>query len=153
MTTNEQKLVYLFVFYDAACHLCSYEMEIYRRKDDRNRLSLIDISDPGFDAAAWGIEPGRVAKELWTLDDQGVYRHGVDSFVIIWRTLEINLALTKTANFRPARLLMDAGYKAFALIRPLLPRRRRCGGDNCYLRSNSSIEPDEYTGKEGSDFG
>ena len=122
----------LIVYFDGACHLCSREMEHYRRIDVDGRLELVDIAAPGFDARAQGLDPVQVQREMHVRLPDGEVRVGVAAFVEVWKRVPgFGLASQVAANplLRPA---LEAGYWTFArLIRPVLPKRRACADGTC----------------------
>lgn len=128
----------LTIFYDAACSLCNFEMEMYRKKDKNGRLHLVDISSPQFEAADWGLDPELVMVELCTIDSNGVHRQGVESFVAIWETLEVNRLMVFIAGVGPMRWVLDRGYRVFTKVRPYLPKRETCSDGRCNTRFNKT---------------
>ena len=118
---TEEKLT---VYYDGACHLCSREIDHYRSTDDKCRLDLVDISQPGFDAEAAGLDPDNVEKVFHVKDGDGNIITGVDAFQKIWQTIDTFPLLSKLADNRLSRKGMDMGYNIFAKLRPLLPKKK-----------------------------
>lgn len=114
----------LKVFYDGACHLCSREIDMYRKTDVQSRLELIDISSEGFDARAEGLDPEEVLKSFHVKTVNGAVRSGVPAFVEIWKTLNIMQPLAQAYQWAPTRLAMDSAYRVFAKVRPLLPKKK-----------------------------
>lgn len=125
----------LTVYFDGACHLCSREMEHYRRIDVGRRLDLVDISGPGFDAAAWGLDPAAVQREMHVRLPDGELRVGVAAFVEVWKRLPGFERAARVAASPLLRPALAAGYWTFArLIRPALPKRRReCTDGACAI--------------------
>ncbi len=112
------------VFFDGACHLCSREVGLYERADTVGKLNLVDISKPDFDAKAHGLDDARVNKHMHVRGPAGNTEVGVDAFVAIWKALgkyDWAVRAAKSPVLRPA---MDLGYRAFARLRPYLPKRR-----------------------------
>lgn len=128
MTANQ-----LTVYYDGGCHLCSREIEHYRKKDTERRLQLIDIAAPGFDAAAAGLDPVAVRRELHVRRPDGKLAVGLPAFIAIWEALPGFGALATVARLPLLSPLLRGGYRIFAAIRPYLPRRPRaeCADGRC----------------------
>jgi predicted DCC family thiol-disulfide oxidoreductase YuxK len=115
----------LRVYFDGGCHLCSREIEHYRRADRTGRICFVDISAPGFDAQAEGLDPQRVQRELHVRTEDGALAVGVPAFIAIWRALPgaSYRRLAQLAELPMVRPALRAGYAAFAAVRPYLPRR------------------------------
>ena len=57
---------------------------------------------------------------------------GVDAFVEIWKVLPGFSALAKVASLPGIHLGLRVGYRGFAAIRPLLPKRKKeCEDGRC----------------------
>ncbi len=120
----------LTLFYDGLCPLCSREVAWYRRRLAADDVSFLDITDPAFDAAQHGLHPRRVRRVLHVKAGDEV-RTGVDAFIVLWQRVPGWSWLAWLAGRPGAYHLMTVGYHLFALVRPLLPRRRRCDGPMC----------------------
>ena len=118
--TAEQKTV---VYYDGQCHLCSREINGYRKHANSNRLDFVDIASKQFDPAREGLDAKEVQRILHVKRSDGSLVKGVDAFIEIWRTLGILGWLTFLAEHQPTRILFEGGYAAFARLRPLLPKK------------------------------
>ena len=112
------------VFFDGACHLCSREVGMYERADDTGKLNLVDISKPDFDAKAHGLDDVKVNKHMHVRRPTGDVEVGVDAFVAIWEALGKYHWAVRAARTPVLRPAMDMGYRAFARLRPYLPKRR-----------------------------
>ncbi len=123
----------LKVYYDGACHLCSREIDVYRKKDSSHKLELIDISLDSFNAQKEGLDPEEVNKAFHTKTPDGKVLSGVDAFLAIWEEIKIFPALSALAKNKFSRKFMDLGYITFAKIRPLLPKRKNCDAGNCNI--------------------
>lgn len=122
----------LTVFFDGACPLCSREIAHYRRRDREGRLRLVDIAAPSFDAAAEGVDGEQVKRSLHVRRPDGTLITGLDSFIAIWDALGLHTA-ARLARLPGVHLVLRAGYRVFAAVRPYLPRRRDagCSNDRC----------------------
>ena len=130
MTTN-----LLTVYYDGECHLCSREIEHYRKKDTAHRLRLVDISDPRFAAAAEGLDGKAVRRELHVRLPSGQLAVGLPAFIAIWEVLPGFGPLAKLAQLPLINPLLRGGYQIFATVRPYLPKRQRaeCADGKCAI--------------------
>ena len=120
---NKENAKKTTVFFDGACHLCSREVGLYERADTACKLNLVDISKPGFSAQAHGLDDAKVNKHMHVRGPEGELEVGVDAFVAIWEALgKYNWAVSaaKSPVLRP---VMDVAYRAFARVRPYLPKR------------------------------
>jgi predicted DCC family thiol-disulfide oxidoreductase YuxK len=120
----------LTLFYDGLCPLCSREIAYYRRRLSGADVSFLDITAPDFDAARHGLHPGRVRRVMHVKVGDEV-RTGLDAFIAVWQRVPGHAWLARLASRPGVYHLMTGGYHLFALVRPLLPRRRRCEGGAC----------------------
>ena len=122
------------VFYDGACHLCSREIEHYRKKDTREAFSFVDISLPSFQAVELGLDPIQVQKVMHVRAPSGELKTGVDAFIEIWNHLPGFEPLARLATKAYVRPFLDLGYHAFARIRPFLPKKKaHCDSGTCHV--------------------
>lgn len=123
---GEQKTA---IYYDGKCHLCSREINGYRKKANANRLDFVDIASKQFDPALEGLDAKEVQRVLHVKRCDGSLVRGVDAFIEIWRTLGILGWLAFLAEHQPTRVFFKGGYVAFARLRPFLPKKK-CEIDN-----------------------
>lgn len=127
----------LTVYYDGACHLCSREIEHYRKLDPAHRLRFVDISDLRFSAEAEGLDARAIRKEMHVRLPSGELAVGVPAFIAIWEALPGRgfELLAKAARLPLVNPLLRGGYQIFAAIRPLLPKRQRvaCADGSCAI--------------------
>ncbi len=122
------KLMKTKVYFDGACHLCSREIEHYRKHTAEAGLEFIDIAHPAFSARAEGLDPVRVNREMHVRDVNGKLHYGVDAFIELWRVMPGYARLSKIAKLPWINPFLQVGYHAFAKIRPYLPKKK---GDYC----------------------
>lgn len=120
------------VYYDGLCHLCSREIEHYRRQNGAESLQFIDITATDFDAAAEGLNPYRIHKEMHVRTRDGRLRTGVDGFIEIWEHLPRYHWAARAARNKLLKTMLDFSYKLFVCIRPLLPRKKDLCSDSPY---------------------
>jgi predicted DCC family thiol-disulfide oxidoreductase YuxK len=77
----------LQVFYDGACPLCSREVAHYRRRDIHSAIAWIDIAQPSFKAASYGLDSARIQQVMHARAPDGRIYTEVAAFVEIWKAL------------------------------------------------------------------
>ena len=117
------------MLYDGACPMCSREvMHLYRRRPDA--IEPVDISAPGFDAAALGFTDQQVQSALYGIKPDGSVTVGMASLREGYRRAGLGWLLRWT-GWWPARPAFDAFYRNFARnrmrISRLLGRVEDCG--------------------------
>ena len=120
------------VFYDANCIICDTEINYYRKKKLSNKINWVNISSYDFDPSKYQIENLPFQKRLYAKKDNQLY-DGIETFLLIWETLEIWSFMVKISKIKPIRKIMDVGYYFFTIIRPYLPKRHKCN-DNCQIK-------------------
>jgi len=122
----------LKVLYDGKCHVCYREIQHYLKKDKKNLLEAIDISDPNFNASDFGLTEAQVNLELYSIDDSGNVFKAIDSFIEIWKRVPPYNMLIPVFENKFLRKGFDLGYIVFARhIRPNLPKRK--AHDHCSM--------------------
>lgn len=111
------------IFYDGKCHLCSSEINVYRKHGNSNRLDFIDISSTQFNPTQEGLDGREVHREFHVKRHDGTLIKGVDAFIEIWRVLGILSWLTFLAEHQPTRSFFKFGYAIFVRLRPFLPKK------------------------------
>jgi predicted DCC family thiol-disulfide oxidoreductase YuxK len=136
----------LRIFYDGSCVVCSTEIEHYLRQNHGGRLVAVDIHAPDFDPAQYHISLDDFMYELHAIDQSGRIYRGVESFWAIWQAFPASTlyGIMATVIDMPvinpvARLL----YKAFAGIRPWLPKRHDCTSGTCDISKRHSSHKKE----------
>lgn len=111
----------LTLLYDAACPVCSLEMDHLRERDGAARLRFIDISAPGFDASAWGTTHAALDAELHAVAGDGRVLIGVPALRAAYDAVGLGWVFAPVA-FGPLAPLADAGYRVFARHRRAISR-------------------------------
>ena len=124
------------VYYDGLCHLCSREIEHYRRQSGSENLHFIDITSENFDAAREGLDPFLVHKEMHVKRQDGSVKTGVDAFIEIWDHLPRYRWAVKAARSNFLKPLLHFGYALFARIRPWLPKRKKSCSSSPYCETH-----------------
>jgi len=124
------------VYYDGLCHLCSREINHYKKMKGSDGIQFVDITTSAFDAEKENLDPVQIHKTMHVKDETGALHTGVDAFICIWKHLPSLQFLVPIANFWPTQLLLKIFYFAFAKIRPLLPRKSCESSPYCETRPN-----------------
>ena len=132
----------LTVYYDGLCHLCSREIEFYQKHQYGDKIQWIDISSSTFDANAAGLDSNALNFYLHARLPSGEVLQGVDSFIEIWKVLKVSPLIIGFVEAVWVKPFLKAGYHAFALLRPYLPKKKReeCESDQCDLSLGEKIE-------------
>ncbi|MBT2745286.1 MULTISPECIES: DUF393 domain-containing protein [unclassified Lysobacter] len=77
----------VIALYDRACPLCRAEMHRLKAGDRHDRLRLVDIADPRFDAAQWGFELDALRNSLHVRAADGEWRIGVPGIAEAYRAV------------------------------------------------------------------
>jgi predicted DCC family thiol-disulfide oxidoreductase YuxK len=113
----------LILFFDGSCHLCSREIQHYAKIAPEGVLEYVNIADPDFDAEAVGLDPTKVEKFFHVQLPSGEIRQGLEAFIAIWEALPQYRKLAIVARLPVIYQAMGLGYRCFALVRPLLPKK------------------------------
>lgn len=124
------------VYFDGLCHLCSREIEHYKKCAGSDAIGFIDITSDDFDAEQEKLDPQTIHRSLHVRKSNGTVVSGVDAFIEIWTQLPAYGWLAKIIQWKPVRWMADVGYVVFAKVRPWLPRRKR----NCEASPYCEIE-------------
>lgn len=115
------------VFYDGSCRVCSGEMDAYMRREHGGRLQFVDISDPDFEPAVYGISLDDFMYQMHVIDRKGTVFKGPDAFRAIWRAFPEShwfRFLSALIGWPVVRSLARLAYRLFARIRKYLPKRK-----------------------------
>lgn len=111
------------VFYDGLCHLCSREINHYKKMRGCENINFTDITSAEFDAKVEKLDPFAIHQTLHARDRDGKVKTGVDVFILIWSELPALKFLVPIAKTKPIYYVMTLFYSVFAKIRPMLPRK------------------------------
>lgn len=103
----------LTLFYDAACPVCSLEMDHLRSRNEAGRLIFVDISASGFDAVPPGVTMADLDAEIHGLRPDGTLLRGVEVLRLAYAAVGLGWVLRPT-GWAPLRPVFDAGYRVFA---------------------------------------
>ena len=111
----------LTLLYDAACPVCSLEMDHLRERDTQSRLAFIDIAAPGFDAGHYGTTLAALDAQIHALRPDGTRLIGLPALREAYEAVGLGWVLRPTAWGLLAPLA-DAGYRLFARHRRPISR-------------------------------
>lgn len=129
MSTNHQ----ISVYYDGGCHLCSREIDIYKRKDTDQKIEFVDISSPEFTLNTDKVSLEDIHKYFHVKTNKDEWLQGVDAFEKIWEVLNIFKPLQLVSKNKLTRPFMNFGYSLFVKARPYLPRKKGCETGTCHI--------------------
>ena len=111
----------LTVFYDAGCPVCAPEMDSLRRRDRCDRLRLVDMSAPEFDACSYGLAHDDLDAVIHALRPDGTVLRGMDVLRSAYGAAGLGwlLQATRWPLLKPA---FDAAYRGFARRRHAISR-------------------------------
>ncbi len=128
------------VFYDEDCPLCRREIEMIRKKDRINRLSLTDISADNFDAAKTGKTLDELMREIHGRYADGTIVVGVDVFREIYSRIGFGF-LVGPSRVWGLRWAIDRFYDFFAALR-YRSALKRLNKRVCKIRGVSDSPPE-----------
>lgn len=111
----------LTLLYDAACPVCSLEMDHLRERSADGRLRFVDISAPGFSAAAWGSTQAELMARIHGVRPDGSHLVGLPALREAYAAAGLGAWLAPT-GWRGAARLADLAYEAFARHRQPISR-------------------------------
>ncbi len=139
MTSSEPTNPSLQVYYDGLCHLCSREINHYRKLPGSENINFIDITDVGFDPAKENLDPYAVHQVMHARTLDGKLYTKVDAFLQIWKLIpQYRWAIPIVQNpfLRP---IFDTAYMTFAKwIRPYLPKKDKSCEASPYCETNQT---------------
>lgn len=129
------------LLYDGLCPVCAREMALLRRLDERSsrrngsngsRLGFVDIADPRFDPAAYGLTMQQAIGAMHGVVADGRMVSGVEVFRRAYQAVGLGWLLAWT-NWPILRWVADVAYRVFARLRPRLSRLE-CDNGRCGVR-------------------
>lgn len=110
----------LTIYYDASCPLCRREIAMYRRLPAAQRLLWVDVSGPARLGEDLSCEAAM--RRFHVRDSQGRLYSGGAAFARLWRALPGWRGLGWVFSGPPMSWLLEAAYRLFMPVRPLLQR-------------------------------
>jgi predicted DCC family thiol-disulfide oxidoreductase YuxK len=111
----------LTLLYDAACPVCSLEMDHLRERDVRHALDFVDIAAPGFEALPWGATLAEMNAQLHAVRPDGSLLIGVDALHAAYSAVGLGWLVAPT-GWAPLRPAFGLAYRAFARHRQAISR-------------------------------
>lgn len=109
------------LFYDGSCPLCASEIGYYQRADRDQALDFIDVSSEHFSGDDRINRTDAMARFHVRLSD-GLQLSGARAFVEVWRVIPGWRWLARLARLPGAVLVLEACYRFFLKLRPLIVR-------------------------------
>jgi predicted DCC family thiol-disulfide oxidoreductase YuxK len=120
------------MLFDGQCPLCSREVSMLRKRNDRGLIAFEDIAEPGFDPTKYGLTMKQVVGSMHAVCPDGSVINGVDVFAAVYDAVGWKIP-AGLIRWRVTRPLMKLGYRVFAALRPKLSRfdPNRCADGTC----------------------
>ena len=118
---NAMKTYPLTLLYDAACPVCSLEMDHLRARNTAGHLAFIDITAPGFDAAVYGTTQADLHAQIHGVLPDGSHLIGLAALREAYAAVGLGWVL-KPTTWGLLAPLADAGYLVFARHRQGISR-------------------------------
>lgn len=108
------------VWYDSQCPLCRREIAAMHRMDRANRIAFVDLHGDGTCPRDRGAMLARFHAQ-----EDGVLYQGAAAFAAMWRQIPLLRPLGLAARNRFVLAGLEAAYRGFLYLRPLLQRLAR----------------------------
>lgn len=127
------------ILYDGECPLCSREIHMLRRLDrGRGRVCFEDITAPGFDASAFGLDAAAAMERIHGVLPDGAIVERMAVFRRAYAAVGLGWLLAPTA-WPGLRRLSDWAYASFARNRlRWIKRSAGCRADRCFTSGPAS---------------
>jgi len=111
----------LTLLYDAACPVCSLEMDHLWERNSGGHLAFVDITAPGFEAATYGTTLAELQAQIHGVWPDGTHLIGLAALREAYAAVGLGWVLKPTAWGLLAPLA-NAGYRVFARHRQRISR-------------------------------
>jgi predicted DCC family thiol-disulfide oxidoreductase YuxK len=111
----------LKIFYDASCPVCALEMDQLGARDKGERLVLVDMSAPRFDARCHGFSHAELDAAIHAMRPDGSVVRGMEVLRLAYAAAGLGWLLRPSA-VGPLRPAFDAAYRVFARHRKAISR-------------------------------
>ena len=126
------------VLYDHECPLCRTEMFQLKRRDTLNRLRLVNVAHPEFDAAAWGFDRAALSAALHARNADGKWLIGMPAIRHVYAQVGLGWLAAPT-GWKLLAPYFDRLYRRIALNRLAISRwlglpveSGKCRGERCH---------------------
>lgn len=109
------------IYYDGACPLCRAEIGQYARLDQDGALDLVNVADPA-SVLPEGTSRAEALARFHAMSADGRLLSGARAFVEVWQNLPGWRWLARFSRLPGAIWLMEAGYRLFLPLRPVIVR-------------------------------
>jgi predicted DCC family thiol-disulfide oxidoreductase YuxK len=103
----------LTLLYDAACPICSLEMDHLWERNAQGLLAFVDIADPGFEPAVWGVSLAELRAQIHGVRADGSHLVGLAALREAYAAVGLGWVLSATA-WPPLQPVANAAYRVFA---------------------------------------
>jgi predicted DCC family thiol-disulfide oxidoreductase YuxK len=127
------------VLFDGECPLCGREIRMLERLDrGRGCVDFEDISKPGFDPNAYGLDAEQVMARIHGVLPDGSIVEGLEVFRRVYAAVGLGWLMAPT-RWPLLRDVSEAGYRIFAQNRlRWTGRETGCDTGRCQLATNPS---------------
>lgn len=123
------------VFYDGDCPLCTREIDMLKRRDERGRIRFTNIAAEAFDAASVGFDHAALMARIHGRLPSGERIEGVEVFRRLYAAIGFGW-LVAVSRAPGISQLLDLAYRWFARNR--LRLTGRCADGTCALPGNGA---------------
>jgi len=109
------------VFYDHDCLLCRQEMLRLKSLDHMDRLFLLNINSPMFNAQDWGVSHNEVAQALYVLTAEKIWLVGMPAIRYVYAQVGLGW-LMAPSGWPVISWFADHAYRFIAPNRQVLSR-------------------------------
>ena len=121
------------MFFDSLCPVCSKEVVLLKKLDKKSKVDFIDIAGPDFEPEIYGLGMDDFIQSIRGLNHKGELIEGVEVFRVIYSELGFGW-LINWSRLPVLNSLANAGYRAFAKIRPRFSNLE-CESDRCTIKN------------------
>lgn len=130
----------LTLLIDGKCPLCAREAAFLTRRDrGRNRLRMVDITDPDFDPADYGTTMDELMGQIHAVAPDGSMLTGMEVFRRAYQAIGLGWLIAPT-GWPVLKPIADRLYRWFAKVRPRLQGKdaRACADGRCKVDYSDS---------------
>ncbi len=108
------------VYFDGACPLCRREIAFYRRRCGAERIRWVDVGRASCDVIGADLCRSEALSRFHVRLPDGRLVTGARAFAELWSQLPGWRGLGRFARLSAVTPLLEAAYRAFLLLRPVL---------------------------------